>query len=191
MSSPIKSAPMRLGLIAAAMTGFLVFMLVSHQTARNTGTELVMEVEGYDPRDIFLGHYAMIRTPLATLDTAALDGDDAFEAHAPVFVTLEIGADGLARPVAVHQHHPGSGLVAEGRVVWSNEVLRARFNIERYYASRDQALALEDMLRRGQRDGEAEEARSDVRLILSLPASGDLMIKGFEIGGERHVDGLW
>ncbi len=181
---------MRLGLLAAAMTGFLVFMLVSHQTARNTGAELVMEVEGYDPRDIFLGHYAMIRTPLAALDLATLDGDDAFEDHAPVFVTLEIGADGLARPVAVHQHHPGRGLVAEGRVVWSGDILRARFNIERYYASRDAALALEDMLRQPPRDGEEDET-SDVRLILSLPASGRLLIKGFEIDGERHIDRLW
>ncbi|WP_323762825.1 GDYXXLXY domain-containing protein [Maricaulis sp.] len=189
MSHPMKSAPARLGLIAAAMTGFLVFMLVSHQSARNSGTELVMEVEGYDPRDIFLGHYAMIRTPLAMLDLAVLDGDDAFEDHAPVFATLEIGTDGLARPVAVYRQHPGQGLVAEGRVVWVGDAVHARFNIERYYASRDQALALEDMLRDQVPDGGSAQAR--VRVILSLPASGNLMIKGFEIDGARHIDGLW
>lgn len=190
MSGPIKNAPIRLGLIAVAMTGFLMVMLVNHETARNSGAELVMEVEGYDPRDIFLGHYAMIRTPLAMLDLATLDGDDSFEAHEPVFVTLEIGDDGLALPVAVHRRHPGRGLVAEGRVVWVNDILRARFNIERYYASRDQALALEDMLQRRPRDDNAA-GLSEIRLILSLPASGHLLIKGFEIDGERHVDGLW
>lgn len=181
------TAGLKLGLIAAAMTGFLVFMLVSHETARATGTEIEMSVEGYDPRDIFLGHYAEIRTPLSRIDLAGVEGDDTFEPYQRVFVTLEIGADGLARPVAVHRAHPGSGLVAEGRVSWVDEALVTRFNIERYYADRDEALALQARLRGGI-DG---EFAAPVRVILSLTGSGQLMIKGFEIDGERRIDRLW
>ena len=175
----------RLCLMAALMSGFLVFMLASHAMARSQGTELVMQVEGYDPRDIFLGHYAEIRTPLNQIPLDSLAGDASFERHQPVFVTLEIGADGLARPVAVHRSHPGEGLVAEGRVDFVGAALHARFNIERYYADRDDALALQDLLR----GGVSEEGR--VRVILSLTGSGQLMIKGFEIDGERRIDRIW
>jgi len=175
----------RLGLIAAVMTGFLVFMLASHASARSQGTELVMTVEGYDPRDLFLGHYAQIRTPLNMMALDTLAGDDTFERHQPVFVTLAIGEDGLAVPVAVHASHPGAGLVAEGRVGFADEFLHARFNIERYYADRDDALALQDILR----GGTSDEGR--VRIILSLTGSGQLMIKGFEIDGERRIDRIW
>ncbi|WP_291845008.1 GDYXXLXY domain-containing protein [Maricaulis sp.] len=175
----------RLGLVAALMSGFLVFMLASHAMARSQGTELVMAVEGYDPRDIFLGHYARIRTPLNLLAPDMLAGDDSFERHQPVFVTLEVGADGLARPVALHDTHPGEGLVAAGRVDFVGDELHARFNIERYYADRDDALALQDLLRGGVPDG------GRIRIILSLTGSGQLMIRGFEIDGERRIDRIW
>ena len=174
----------RLALIAAAMSGFLVFMLASHAIARAEGREIMVEVEGYDPRDIFLGHYAQIRTPLNALDPARLDGDDDFTRHAAIFVSLEIGEDGLARPVALHRQHPGHGLVAEGRIRSIGETIRAVFNIERYYASRDDALALQARLRAG---GD----NPPVRLILAVPESGHLLIKGFEIDGERRIDRTW
>jgi GDYXXLXY motif protein len=180
-----KNPIRRLGLVAALMSAFLVFMLASHANARSQGTELVMTVDGYDPRDIFLGHYAQIRTPLNMLDPETLAGDDSFERDQPVFVTLQIGEDGLARPVAIHSAHPGTGLVAEGRVAFENGFLHARFNIERYYADRTDALALQDMLRGGGPDEDR------VRVILSLTGSGQLMIKGFEIDGERQIDRIW
>lgn len=202
----------RLGLIAAAMTAFLVFMLASHLDRRANGTEILLPVEGYDPRDILLGHYADIRTPLQRLDAARLGGEDAFDAGDAIFVTLQTDPDGISRPVALHSAHPGTGVVAQGRVRHVYEASRpwrqttdpetgearnvqdgpeelwieARFNIERYYASRERALALQERLRQRGEDG-----RIGVNLILSVPDNGALLIKGFQIDGERRLDRLW
>lgn len=187
----------RLSLIAAAMTAFLVAMLASHLDRRANGAEILLEVEGYDPRDILLGHYAEIRTPLQRFDIDALEGDDSFERGDRIYVVLETGADGLAIPIALHRAHPGSGLVAQGRVTGASETasarqdadpawVHARFNIERYYASRSRALELQERLRQFDESG-----ATGVRLILSAPADGRLIIKGFEIDGERRIDRIW
>jgi len=203
---------LRLALVAAAMTGFLVFMLTSHLDRRANGTEILMPVEGYDPRDVLLGHYANIRTPLQRLDAYTLAGTDDFSEGDAIFVTLETGPDGLARPAALHREHPGTGIVAQGRVRYVAPVtpgwregtdpetgetqnvrdgpetlwIQARFNIERYYASRERAIALQNRLRQRGEDGE-----TGVNLILSVPDDGALVIKGFEVDGERRLDRLW
>ena len=202
----------RLLLIAAGMTAFLVVMLADHLDRRANGTEIRLPVEGYDPRDILLGHYANIRTALQRLDAYALAGEDDFETGDTLFVTLETGPDGLARPVALHHAHPGTGLVAQGRVQHVYEASRpwrqttdpqtgdmrnvqdgpeelwiqARFNIERYYASRERALSLQTRLRQRGEDGGI-----GVNLILAVPDDGRLVIKGFEIDGQRRLDSLW
>jgi len=61
-----------------------------------------------------------------------------------------------------------------------HERLRMRYNLERYYASRDEALELE-RLREGAR----------LRLIVSVSASGDAVTKGLEIDGEDRLDRLF
>jgi len=202
----------RLSLIAALMSGFLIFLLTSHLQRRASSPEVLIPVEGYDPRDILLGHYANIRTPLNQLDAYALAGDDGFAEGDRIWVTLETGPDGTARPVALHTAHPGSGLVAQGRVRQVYEASRpltretdpetgetrtvreepeelwihASFNIERYYASRERAIALQNRLR-------MRDVRGDigVNLILAIPADGALLIKGFEVDGERRLDTVW
>ena len=197
----------RLSLIAALMTGFLVYLLGTYLDRRANSPEILIPVEGYDPRDILLGHYANIRTPLNRLDARRLDGDDGFQPGDRIWVTLETGPDGIARPVALHTSAPGSGTVVQGRVRSVRETPRpahdesgngdtrqlqsalwidSSFNIERYYASQERARALQSRLRQG-------EATRDigVYLILAIPADGAVLIKGFEIDGERQLDAIW
>lgn len=199
----------RLSLIAALMSGFLVFLLVTHLDRRANSPEVLIEVQGYDPRDILLGHYANIRTPLNRMAAYALDGDDDFAPGDRIWVTLETGPDGIAQPVAIHASAPGFGTVVEGRVRSVYETLQpaqqesdgdsgpaqarqsalwiqASFNIERYYASRERALALQSRLR--QRDVTGDIG---VNLILAVPADGAVLIKGFQIDGERRLDTIW
>jgi len=101
----------------------------------------------------------------------------------------------------MHRQRPGEGVVIRGKVErvllrfdrmetedgdWVNdpdsrhERLRMRYNLERYYASRDEALELE-RLREGAR----------LRLIVSVSASGDAVTKGLEIDGEDRLDRLF
>lgn len=207
------SFTIRLGLVAAAMTAFLGYLVVSHAAARASGTEVVLDVRGYDPRDLFLGHFSLIATDLRQLDAALLAGEDDFESGDSLYVVLAPGHDGIWQPVSLHRARPATGTFIHGVVESSYRVESARtepqtgelqdpsvseplpvdriwihaaFNIERYYASREMALQFEQRLRSFDADGD-----NGVRLILSLPPSGDAIIKGFEIDGMRHIDRLW
>lgn len=216
------SYTIRLGLIAAAMTAFLGFLVINHAAARASGTEVVLDVRGYDPRDIFLGHYSQIATELQQIDATVLEGEDEFESGDPIYVVLAPGDDGSWRAVSLHTVRPDAGVSIHGFVRSSYRVnavrteppdgetgddetgdddagdreampdsaeriwVHASFNIERYYASREMALQFEQRLRELNADG-----GNGVRLILSLPPSGDAIIKGFEIDGVRQIDRLW
>ncbi len=180
----------RLALIASVMTGFLVLMLGQNLLHRSGGTEILVPVEGYDPRDILLGHYANIRTPLHRLDSGDLDAPDEFDRGDRVFVILEDDGSGQVRPVAIRSSRPDSGLYIEGRMRSTQPVpgdtYWIDYNIERYFASRERALALEDRLRERNADGE-----TGVSLILSLNDNGAALIKGFVVDGDRRVDRIW
>ncbi|WP_417310295.1 GDYXXLXY domain-containing protein [Devosia sp.] len=199
----------RLALIAAAMTAFLGFLVVNHATARAHGTEVVLDVRGYDPRDIFLGHFSMITTELQSLDASELTDEDVFKAGDALYVTLAPGEDGNWHPVSLQTRRPDSGVFIHGFVrsshtidsEWTDPQTGDRldeprpvhrvmvygvFNIERYYASRELALAFERRLRERDSDGD-----NGVRLILSLSPGGNAIIKGFEIDGVRQIDRLW
>lgn len=194
---------LRLLLMAVLMTGVLVSMVGLHGAHRAGGTEIRLDMLAVDPRDPLLGHYVVIETPLHRLDLNEYDpagneyarGDD-------VYVTLrQDDGTGSWTAASVQARHPGGGVVIRGKVervytrsVWveaddaahtrnqeiSREEMRVRYNLERYYASQDEALELEYM---------REDAR--LRLIVSVSASGDAVIKGLEIDGEDRLDTLF
>ena len=45
-------------------------MVLNHANARAGGTEIRLEMEPVDPRDLLLGHYVELVTPLQRLDTS-------------------------------------------------------------------------------------------------------------------------
>jgi len=187
------SIVMRLLLLAAAFTAVLAGMAGLHLHQRDAGAEVRLPTEPVDPRDLLLGHYVIIRTPVHELDTGALAGADEFERGDPIWVELGPGPDGYAEPIALRRTAP-SGPSLQGRVRYSYTPflttdereagaqdpapqISAAFNIERYYASPDDALELEMM-------------RQDGRLavILSVAADGAAVIKGLEIDGATYYD---
>ena len=184
------SRTVRLGLIGAVMTGFLVLMLGQYLTHRSQGTEILLPVEGYDPRDILMGHYANIRTPLHWLDSSRLNTETEFDRGDRIFVVLEMDETGHAHPVAIRPDRPDTGLYLEGRLrnyqPTPGDSYWIDYNIERYFASRDRALALQARLRETDADGE-----TGVSLILSVNANGAALIKGFVVDGERREDRIW
>lgn len=182
------SVMIRLLLIAAAMTALLAVMVVRHATARAGGTEIRLAMEPVDPRDLLLGHYVELVTPLQRLETAQLEGgtEHTFARGDRIWVGLETDADGSSRPVSVHPS-PRSGAYIEGRVRVAGHVrdkpgqwLTVHYNIERYFASPEAALELE-----------ALRNESRLRLIVSLGGSGSAVIRGLEIDGEDHIDRLF
>lgn len=182
------SMMIRLLLISAAMTALLATMVINQASARAGGTEIRLAMEPVDPRDLLLGHYVELITPLQRLETARLQGgtEHVFRQGDRIWVGLETGADGSSRPVSVHPSPPG-GLYIEGRVRVAGYVsgepgqwLTVHYNIERYFASPEAALELE---------GYRDERR--LRLIVSLSRSGSAVIRGLEIDGEDHIDRLF
>ena len=197
------STPVRLIIMAALMTGVLIAMAGLHAAQRAGGTEVRLDMLAVDPRDPLLGHYVVIQTPLHRLDLNAYGPvQTGFSRGGDVFVTLRRDeATGSWSPAAIHERHPGEGVVIRGkvervfeRISWLDdedggrvrdrdnprEDLFVSYNLERYYASRDEALALEDMREGGR-----------LRLIVSVSASGDAVIKGLEIAGEDRLDRLF
>ena len=98
------SRVLRIVLIAAAMTGVLAAMVVLHAEARRSGSEIVLEMEPVDPRDILLGHYVQLVTPIHRIDTRDLPGPDTdWQAGDTIFVEVEPDALGNWQPISIHR----------------------------------------------------------------------------------------
>lgn len=209
--------PIRLIVLAALMTGFLAGMVAMHAQARRSGTEIRLAMEPVDPRDILLGHYVQLMTPLHRLDTRDFDVDsEGWEAGDSVYVRIEPDQNGAWQPVAIHRGDAYPALTSSAAVLVHGQVRHAYttrdfsdrevvpqdggepytvpepvegsehtilsvvYNIERYYADQESALALERM---------RNEDR--LRLIVSVGEDGSTVIKGLEIDGETHYDSLF
>ncbi|WP_439634856.1 GDYXXLXY domain-containing protein [Glycocaulis sp.] len=182
------SVMIRLSLIAAAMTALLALMVINQAAARAGGTEIRLTMEPVDPRDLLLGHYVELVTPLQRLETTQLRGgtEHVFEQGDRIWVELETGPDGSSLPVSVYPS-PRSGTFIEGRVRYAGSLgeepgqwLTVHYNIERYFASPEAALELETL-----------RNESRLRLIVSLGDRGSAVIRGLEIDGEDHIDRLF
>lgn len=202
----------RLVLIAAAMTAFLTFMVVRQANLRANGAEIILPMEPVDPRDMLLGYYVIIRTPAHALDTLEIEGpDEGWEVGDLAFVTLVEGDDGASRPSGVWPEAPGGGIFLRGRIASAyspmddtlvtrpeqgeeraegarrdaspragHQILTLRYNLERYYADAGYAGDLDAM-----------RADNRLRLIVSVSASGEAVIKGLEVDGQARYDTLF
>ncbi len=186
--------PVLLLALCGLLTAFLVWMALDHNHARNSGSEIILDMEPVDPRSLFRGHFVIIRTPLHDLDLLTLEGDDEFEDGDRVFVTLAQNPAGDWRAVSTGKTQPdATKTFLQGRVedisVFSLDTddepsinrrnLDVQYKIESYFADKTSAKALERKLR---------EAK--MRVILSVAKDGQAVIRGIEIDGERHLDKL-
>jgi hypothetical protein len=198
---------LRLALIAAIMTAFLVTMVVNHSQRRASGLEVELAMQTYDPRDLFLGYYSNIRTELTRMGTHDLGGEDSFVAGDHIYVVLAADTDGLWHPVSLHRSPPADQVFVHGMVdhirsvdhIWVDREtvdaggpsrerietdqtwITARFNIERYYATQSAASGLDRQLA-------VIDENAPPRLIISLPSDGNAIIKGMVIDGQRRDD---
>jgi uncharacterized membrane-anchored protein len=173
---------LRLVLIAAAMSAFLVAMIVDHHWRRTGGTEVILDLQPIDPRDLLAGYYVIISTPVHRISYDDVDGDADFSVHDDIYVVVEAEADGGWVPVSVHRERPDTGFFLYGKVQSASATqLTAHFNIERYYADESTAQALEDR---------QWSDRDSLRLIVSVGDDGRALIRGLEIEGERQISPL-
>ena len=190
------------------IAGVLILGLLSgvgtHMHALSSGKEISIAAQGYDPRDILLGHYVQLRADLEF----ALTPENAEEVRSDFdferstndlkgWIVLRNDESGW-QPVSFHAEKPvladKSNTVAIRTNAYAEEVhasdndatvtlkIVPQLDIDRFYANQSEALAIEERLR-------ASDA--DVRMILSVNASGEPLLKGVSVDGNRQVISWW
>lgn len=200
---------LRLAAVVIAMSVFLGAMIARHAHIQQTGTEIILAMEPVDPRDMLLGYYVRIRTPVHVLDSDELEGEQPdWSAGDTIYLVLERDGD-VWRPDRTARSRPDSGVFLQGRVAratlisdmrevepqdgdpaWRTrrepipgarrQQLNVRYNLERYYADPQTAREL-DTMRRDNR----------LRLIVAVSDTGVAVIKGLEIDGQAHYESLF
>lgn len=187
-------------ILAAAMTAFLAFMVISHEHARNSGTEVILNMEPVDPRSLFRGHYVRIRTDLQTIDFADVKGETGFEKGDRIFVIITGNDENGWEASSLSTSRPNTGTFLQGRVQrirYKYEKVKSengttqreklpkgvtvRYAVESYFASQAEAKALENKMR---------DRDHKMRLILAVDKHGKAVIRGLEIDDKRYIDKL-
>jgi uncharacterized membrane-anchored protein len=165
-------------LVALLQSGLALSGLVTQMRVIWSGTEVVLATQAIDPRDLLRGHYVTLRLVISDLPST-LPGDRPLP-QSPVWVRLAPGPDGLWQATALAATDP-DGVAIRGTYLGDyGQTHSLYFDIARYYAPKDRALALEDAMRRG-----------TVGVILALGPDGVAVLRGVVIDGVRHLDRLF
>ena len=170
-----------LGTIFAALfqTAALGKLVWDRASALQSGREVVLKSTGFEPRDMFRGHYVRIRLDISDFDLDGVTVNGKIGYNDPVWVELLPGDDGFAMPTAIHDQQPEtSNPVLQGTASFTSggsvKKARIRFPFSRYYAEKSRALDLDDMNRKG-----------DLGVILSVQPDGTGLIKGLTLDGQK------
>jgi len=186
----INAAP-RILAVAAACAVILVGFVINEGAARANGQEVLLPVEGVDPRDLLSGHYVQLAfnqrlapdeqcPPTQTGDWAAL------RSRGDIYVVVG-GAGSRAEaeqvgPVPVKAHYacsPPSPPTGEGVPGVPGNV-HLDLSIDRFYVSQPEAQRIETALA-AQRD----DASRRVLAIVSIGRDGIARLKGLVVDNQR------
>ena len=150
--------------IAVLQSAVLVWMMWERISLLRNGQAILLDIEPVDPRDLFRGDYVILSYPIGRLKTETVAGDDKFEKHDPIYVSLQKGETGTWQAVAINRalpEKPGSDLVVlRGTVTYvidrkesgTNTIcdqgcaeLSVRYGIESYFVPEGEGRKLEKM----------------------------------------------
>ena len=104
--------------LAIGQSLFLAAMVWDRVSLLRSPVVVTLETAPIDPRDLFRGDYVILNYAITELPLGDLDGDDAFEPGAPIYVELTPEGD-IWKPVAVwrafREAAPGHAIM-RGRV---------------------------------------------------------------------------
>jgi hypothetical protein len=189
----------RLALALAILIVAAIALTALSETRRHSGDEYVLEIEPYDPRDMFFGHYAVIRfeQEIAEFPEAWCTGTESCSE-----ITIPEGAEALVsfedRRIKVtgyleagHKHAgPENAVPIPAGLSQSSFRLADRlFTLpDRYYADQVTSLALENAIRDMQQHGDKP---SPIYAIISYKSPQDIRLNGLVIEGREYRDRLW
>jgi uncharacterized membrane-anchored protein len=155
----------------------LIGVVVEHEFRLRQGKEVVLKIEGYDPRDLLSGHYLTYRVNYESEDGEVCDGgvsaQDVISGNAPSADTdtcVCFGKDGRRQSLSCsHMNLDRCEAVLRGAC------RNRRFiaGIERFYIPEDKARVLDRLVRAG-----------GAEIVVSVPASGRAVIKDLLIDGK-------
>jgi len=156
---------LRWGLVALIQLGLIALPLVDRLQVQMEGQEVTLELVPIDPRDLLRGEYVILNLAAATLPKDLPGNDGSLTSGETVFVSLEVGSDGIARPTAVHRSREGASsqaLKGEIEPTW-NETVRVKYGLNAFYLPEGAGKEIEQL------------PRERVKLVISLHDDGRSM----------------
>ncbi|ULK94964.1 GDYXXLXY domain-containing protein [Bradyrhizobium sp. I71] len=169
----------------------LVLMVADRMQILREGSEVTLQTQPVDPRDLLRGDYVVLRYDISQLPAGALAGKPAAERNPDVFVKLAPNANGLYEAVSVHAA-PVTVTVPEilirGRVSHSCgstgrtfcDKLTIKYGLESYFVPEGEGRKL-------------EQARNQqkLRVVAAVLPSGRAAIKRLLLDGEPVYEEPW
>ncbi len=187
IASSIWTRVLLAALVLSAALGWIVY---NRMTILKNGREIVLKSEPVDPRDLFRGHYVRLGYAISRLkgDDRLLKGLGHLKRNQTVYVTVKPGADGywVLDSASTVMPPPEDGKVTlKGRVEYPvfPHGGRVSYGIERYYAPRKKALALEKRMARSSAARGREERPLGV--IVRVAPNGRAAIAGLMLDGRK------
>ncbi len=168
-------------LIAAAFlqTALALWGLADQMLLRAHGSVVALETTMIDPRDLLRGHYTVIRLSISEIPRESVAAEPALRPGDPVWVTLREGPDGFWTPETLSAQPSGTSI--KGTLVYSDATqFSLEFPIERYYAPKTRAEALETL---------RQESR--LGILVALSPEGRAALIGLVIDGQRLPDPMF
>ena len=192
--------------LLVAFTAVLGSMIWQRQEVLTHGQEVILRVRPFDPRDLLRGHYAMLQfdisriSPERFVDTPEDAGQGGMLAGKNIYVVLRKEANSPFWTLARASWKRPTGL-APGEVMLKGrvdhvygDVVRVEYGIERYYAPKERAQALERLVRGRWRFDPAqghmvrERDKQPPGIILKVDEGGRASIAGWFIDGRRLLE---
>jgi uncharacterized membrane-anchored protein len=181
------------GAAALIQLALLAVMVADRVHILRAGTEVTLQTEPVDPRDLFRGDYVTLNYDISRLPAGALKDQRAGGGNPIVYVKLAPNQDGIYQAISVHAEAvavQSPEVLIRGRVVYGAycgpsrdrfcDSLQIRYNLESYFVPEGEGRKL-------------EQARNQRKLIVvaAVAPSGRAAIKRLLVDGEPFYDEPW
>ncbi|TQF26464.1 hypothetical protein UNPF46_33695 [Bradyrhizobium sp. UNPF46] len=172
------------GVAVLVQCALLMLMVADRVQILREGTEVTLQTQPVDPRDLLRGDYVVLRYDISQLPAGSLAGKPADARNPIVFVKLAPNADGLYAAVSVHAEPvpvTAPEVLIRGRVSHSCgssvrtfcDRLTVKYGLESYFVPEGEG-------------GKLEQARNQqkLRIVAAVLPSGRAAIKRLLLDGQ-------
>jgi uncharacterized membrane-anchored protein len=178
-------------LAALLQIAAIAWLVMDRAGILRNGTEVTLQTQPVDPRDLLRGDYVTLSYNISTVSTGELKGTTAEKRELPVYVKLTRGEDGFHRAVSLHLapvpvaagevliHGRTSGGLncnSTGRAAFCPTVT-VRYGLEKYFVPEGEG-----------RDIESARNKDKVTVVAAVAPSGRAAIKRLLVDGKPVYD---